>query len=164
MIRKGASVTRETTDFVGPEETSDNKLVPDAAFIMENIETQKRALFFVEMDIGTEPISSRIPRNTRDTIRHKLLQYDRYLQSLRYTQKYADYGEFRYFTLLFVTMSDTRVDNIRRETADLPAELAGYYRLTTFEQAMTDFLGPIWLNRAYTDTNRYALVREGTTS
>src|SRR3712207_7393856 len=47
-----SSVTRETTDYVAKEEISDNKLVPDAAFILENTDTQKRALFFVEMDQG----------------------------------------------------------------------------------------------------------------
>ena len=60
MIKRGSHVTRETTDFVAKEEISENKLVPDAAFILENIDTQKRALFFVEMDLGTEQIRSRI--------------------------------------------------------------------------------------------------------
>jgi protein involved in plasmid replication-relaxation len=47
MRKRGTAPARETTDFVGTEETSETKLVPDAAFIMENIETGKRALFLL---------------------------------------------------------------------------------------------------------------------
>jgi hypothetical protein len=54
--------------------------------------------------------------------------------------------------LLFVTLNETRVENVRRETHDLPEKLAGYYRFTTYEQAMGDFLGPIWQSRLLSDT------------
>jgi hypothetical protein len=78
---------------------------------------------------------------------------------MRYMQTYAAYGQFRYFTLLFVTLSGERVENVRRETRDLPDKLAGYYRFTTYEQAMGDFLGPIWKSRLLSDTQTYPLVR-----
>ena len=42
---------RETTDFVAEEEISENKIVPDGAFIIENLTSNKRALFFLEMDM-----------------------------------------------------------------------------------------------------------------
>src|SRR4051812_9235078 len=158
MIKKGHSVARETTDFVTAEEVSENKLVPDAAFILENIETQRRALFFVEMDMATERIVSRIPRDIRSTLHHKIAQYDRYLTVRRYVQTYALYGEFRFFTLLFVTIGEQRLENVRREMQDLPAELAKFYRFTTFEQAMGDFFGSVWKSRLLTDTALYPLV------
>jgi hypothetical protein len=41
MIKKGHSVARDTADFVDAEEMSENELVPDAAFILENTETKK---------------------------------------------------------------------------------------------------------------------------
>jgi hypothetical protein len=59
MIKKGSAIARETTDFVSDEEVSDNKFVPDAVFILENVETKKRGLYFLEMDLGTEQIASR---------------------------------------------------------------------------------------------------------
>ena len=40
------------------QESSENKIIPDAAYILENRETQRRALFFLEMDMGTERITS----------------------------------------------------------------------------------------------------------
>jgi hypothetical protein len=161
-IKRGTHVVRETTDYVAEEEISENRIVPDGAFIIENIETKKRALFFVEMDMATERIISFITRDSRITLHHKLSQYDRYLRSFRYTQTYAGYGDFRHFTLLFVTLSDNRVEHIRQEMTDLPAELAHYYRLATYERAMGDFLGPIWLSRSLSDTQRYPLVRQAT--
>ena len=82
------------------------------------------------------------------------------MASLRYKQTYADYGDFNFFTLLFVTLSKERIDNIRRELTDLPLELSQYYRLTTYEQAMGDFLGQIWLSRTPTDNQLYPLVRQ----
>lgn len=159
-VKKGNHITKETTDFVADEEKAENKIVPDAAFIIENIETKKRALFFVEMDMTTERIVSYITRDSRITLHYKIAQYDRYLKSLRYKQTYADYGDFNFFTLLFVTLSKERIDNIRRELTDLPLELSQYYRLTTYEQAMGDFLGQIWLSRTPSDNQLYPLVRQ----
>jgi hypothetical protein len=159
-VRRGNHVTRETTDYVAGEETAENRIIPDAALILENIETNKRQLFFVEMDMATEPIISRITRDHRHTIQQKLRQYDRYLKSLRYKETYAAYGDFRFFTLLFVTLTAVRVNNIRREMEELPAELANYYRFATFEAAMGDFLGTIWKSRSLADANVYSLVRD----
>jgi hypothetical protein len=162
-VKRGNHVARETTDYVAGEEISDNRIVPDAAFIVENIETKRRGLFFVEMDMATERIVSHITRDVRLTLYHKILQYDRYLQSLRYSQTYAAYGEFRFFTLCFVTLGEQRIENIRRELGSLPQELAAYYRFTTFDAAMGDFFAPIWKSRLVTDSTGYPLVREVST-
>jgi hypothetical protein len=62
--------------------------------------------------------------------------------------------------MLFVTMNETRIENIRRELHDLPEELSAYYRFTTFAAAMEDFLGAIWQSRSFTDEAVYPLVRE----
>jgi hypothetical protein len=158
-MKRGNHIVRETTDFVAREETAENRIVPDAAFIIENIETKKRALFFVEMDMATGRIVSHITRDNRITLHYKMSQYDRYLRSMRYTQTYAPYGDFRSFILLFVTLSEQRVENVRREMSDLPAELASYYRFTAYEHAMGDFLGAIWKSRSLSDSQIYQLVR-----
>jgi hypothetical protein len=83
-VKRGRHIERETTDYVADEQLSDNRIVPDAAFIVQNIETNKRALFFLEMDMATERIVTHILRDRRVTLHHKISQYDRYLQSLRY--------------------------------------------------------------------------------
>jgi hypothetical protein len=63
-------------------------------------------------------------------------------------------------SLLFVTLGEQRVENVRREMQDLSTALADYYRFTTFEQAVGDFLGTIWKSRSVSDTKCYPLVRE----
>jgi Replication-relaxation len=153
-------IVPETSDYVDAEESSENKIIPDAAYILENRETKRRALFFLEMDMGTERITTAFVGNKQSVLHHKFSQYDRYLKSMRFTQTYKEYGEFRSFTMLFVTQQAARIENTRRELLDLPQELSGYYRLTTFDEAMGDFLGSIWKSRLATDVARYALVRE----
>src|SRR5512132_2211763 len=121
------------------------------------------------MDMGTERVVSQITRDKRISLFHKLSQYDRYLQSLRYRQTYAAFGDFRFFTLLFVTIGEQRIENIRREMERLPREFSDYYRLTTYERAMGDFSVPSgnpacfptpqpasWLGRQLTRRQFYA--------
>jgi hypothetical protein len=158
-IKKAGRIARETTDFVSSEETPENRIIPDAAFVLENIETGRRALYFLEMDMATERIVTQITNDRRITLRFKIEQYDRYLTGGRFAQTYAPFGEFRHFTLLFVTYGDDRIDNIRRAVSDLPSELHAYYRFSTFEQAETNLLGPIWKSRSTSDTGLYPLVR-----
>src|SRR4051794_37550919 len=149
MVKRGNRLQRETTDFLGPQETSENRIVPDAAFVLENVETGRRGLFFLEMDMATERIVTQITHDKRITLRYKIEQYDRYLAGGRFAWTYSPFGEFRYFTLLFVTIGQTRVNNIRNALADLPKELHDYYRLTTFDAAMGDFFGQIWKSRLF---------------
>ena len=59
-VQTGNLFVRETADYVDGVESPESRLVPDAAFILENRETNKRALFFLEMDMATEGIVSTI--------------------------------------------------------------------------------------------------------
>lgn len=158
-VRRGTRIARETTDFVANEETPENRIIPDAAFVLENVETGRRGLFFLEMDMATERIVTRITHDRRVTLRFKIEQYDRYLTGGRFAETYAGCGEFRHFTLLFVTYGDERVDNIRRAVADLPAGLHAYYRLNTFERAQADFFAPAWKSRSPDDEQTYMIAR-----
>ena len=158
--KRGERIVPETADYVDVEESGENKIIPDAAYILENRQTKRRALFFLEMDMGSERITTAFVGNKQTVLHQKFSQYDRYLKSMRFTQTYKEYGELRSFTMLFVTLQEARIENTRRELQDLPKDLSAYYRLTTFEKAMGDFLGAIWKSRLATDTTHYALVRE----
>jgi hypothetical protein len=159
-IKRGTQVVRETTDYVDAAQTTENRIVPDAAFILENTVTKRRALFFIEMDMATERIVSYVLADSRITLHYKLSQYDRYLKSMRYRETYKAYGDFRYFTLLFVTFGKERVEHVRGQMQDLQERFSDYYRFTSFDEAMGDFLGPIWKSRSLSDANTYSLVRE----
>src|SRR5215213_11088086 len=157
--KRSGRIARETTDFVAEEEIPENRIIPDAAFVLENVETERSGLFFLEMDMATERIVTKISHDRRLTLRYKIEQYDRYLTGGRFAQTYAHLGSFRSFTLLFVTYGEDRIENIRRAVADLPAELHAYYRFATFEAAAADFLGPVWKNRSPGNEERYRLAR-----
>jgi hypothetical protein len=103
------------------------------------------ALFFLEMDMGTERVVSQITRDNRISLFYKLSQYDRYLQALP-----ANLRQLWGFSFLH-----TPLENIRREMRRLPPALSEYYRLTTYERAMGDFFSPIWKSRLATDTRTY---------
>jgi Replication-relaxation len=57
-VKRGERIVQETTDYVDTKESPENKIIPDAAFILENRETNRRALFFLEMDMATERITT----------------------------------------------------------------------------------------------------------
>jgi Replication-relaxation len=159
-MRRDNQIICETMDYVDSVQSSENKIIPDAAFVLENTTTSRRALFFLEMDMATERIITASAYSTQTTLHRKFFQYDRYLKSFRYAKTYQEHGEFRSFTMLFVTLIDARIENLRRELSGLPQDLARYYRLTTFERAMRDFLGAIWKSRSTSDSSIYPLVRE----
>jgi hypothetical protein len=103
-VKRGERIVPETTDYVDSEESGENKIIPDAAFVLENRETAHRALFFLEMDMGMERITTAFVGNKQTVLHQKFSQYDRYLKSFRYSKTYAEYGQFRSFTLLFVSL------------------------------------------------------------
>jgi len=158
-IKRGNQIINETMDYVDAVESGENKIIPDAAFILENTATNRRALFFLEMDMATERIITASP-GKQTNLHQKFSQYDRYLKSFRYAKTYLEYGDFRLFTMLFVTLHTSRIENIRRELSKAAQDFARYYRLTTFDLAMEDFLGAIWQSRLHTDAALYPLVRE----
>src|SRR3712207_1390977 len=41
-VKRGGRIARETTDFVANEEAPENRIIPDAAFVLENVETGRR--------------------------------------------------------------------------------------------------------------------------
>jgi hypothetical protein len=158
-VRRNGTIIPETSDFVAPEETSANRIVPDAALVLENLETGKRGLFFLEVDMGTERIASMISRDKRLTLRHRMQQYDRYLVGGRFAQTYASWGAFKFFTLLFVTPSDERIENIRREMQRLSPELHNYYRFNTFGVTVENFFNEAWKTRSVNDDRGYPIIR-----
>ena len=160
MQKLGTQWQAETTDYVTPEKKSESRIVPDAGFIVENVESNRRALFLIEMDMGTERITSKLPHGKRFSIHHKMIQYDRYLTGNRYKEKYKEWGEFTFFTLLFITTTVVRRDNMRREMQDLPPELHPYYRFNISETVSADFFNDEWRARSITDDTGYRLIRE----
>ncbi len=151
----------ETTDFVAEPLSSENRIVPDAGFVLENATTGARALFLIEVDLGTETQSSAVAEHVRSSFKHKIEQYDRYLAGGRYRDRYKAWGEFRYFTVLIITNSDGRLRNMRRVLSELPDRLHQYYRLSTLDRVCGNLFHSEWCGRNENDHNTYRLIQEG---
>ena len=151
FVKEGGRIFSETTDFVADDTTAQNKIVPDGAFVLKSLRTGAVGLFFLEMDMATEQIVSRIVKNADFPLQSKFEKYDRYLSGGQYRDKYQKFGNFDYFTMLFVTLSDTRVENIRQKLSSLSADLHEYYFLGTHEAVLADFFNQNWRSRDHRD-------------
>ena len=151
---------RETTDYVDRPEVPANRIVPDAGFILENSDNGKRALFLIEVDCGTERLTTNQPEALPQSFAFKLNQYDRYLASKRVQQRYAQWGEFGSFILLVITDSNARLENMRRVlTAECDARLHRFYRFSTLDDVTQNALHSNWWSRDSADANAYSLIR-----
>ena len=151
----------ETTDFIAAPETADSRIIPDAGFVLENSETGARALFLIEVDLGTETQVSKVDEHVRQSFRYKIEQYDRYLRSGRFQARYRSWGVFQNFTALIITNSEQRLQNMRQKLADLPQQLHQYYRFSTLEEVCVNFFHANWRGRPCDDRKAYALIKQG---
>jgi len=156
--KRGAELVSETTDYVTGKQGAGTRIVPDAGFVLHNVEEDERALFFIETDMGTERIVSAVAHGARLSLAHKMSQYDRYLLSGRFADTYKEWGAFSFFTVLFVTTTDERIANIRRGMGKLSNKLHDYYRFNTFEAASESFFNDGWVSRSALDAKTYAIA------
>lgn len=153
---------RETTDYVERPEVPANRIVPDAGFILENVESGKRALFLIEVDCGMERLTTKQADALPQSFSFKLNQYDRYLASKRVQKRYEAWGDFGSFVLLIITDSAARVNNMRHAlTAECDARFHRFYRFSTLNEVTASILHSNWLSRDSADTNAYSLIRGG---
>jgi hypothetical protein len=148
----------ETTDHISEPKKPQNRITPDGAFILKNIEKNTSRLHFVEVDMGTETIQSIITKNPKFTLYNRMKQYDEYLKSRKYEKKYKKWGKFNNFRLLFITTSTERVENIRRKTFDLNPETTKFYMFNTHEIVSEDFFNNKWRIRSVEDNKFYGIV------
>lgn len=157
--RVGRDWRKETTDYVDDRTIAENKIVPDAGFVLESKDTGKRALFLIEIDCGTERLTTAKPESVSQSFIHKLHQYDRYLLSKRVTARYKHLGDFAFFRVLTITTSHERIDNMRRKSAALVTDLDQYFRFSTQAEIKDNFLHSGWRSRSNVDESTYPLIR-----
>jgi Replication-relaxation len=51
-LKRGERIVQETTDYVGEGESAENKIIPDAAFILENIESKSNTFAKTGDEVG----------------------------------------------------------------------------------------------------------------
>lgn len=149
--------TKYIKDVVCDIETSKSEIshTPDGVFALEH--KGRAALFFVEVDRGTEGIS-----DPEKGVLKAVRFYTQYLVSNKY-QRYADdfkTKQFKGFRALFVTTSDTRISNIRQVVAgaDIPAKAKLFVWLSTFDRIdKNGTFAPIWVSSDFHDTRSYRI-------
>ncbi len=128
---------------------------PDGVFALER--EHKAALFFLEIDRGTESVSDP-DKGVLKAVRF----YSNYLIDGKYQRYAKDFqtDEFKGFRALFVTTSDTRIANIRRATTELnvPAKAKRFLWLSSFDMIEKNGLfGPVWISSDENDQRIYRI-------
>ena len=146
-------------DFVFDSQDPTDKIshTPDAVFALAK--NQNPALFFLEIDRGTEVLS-----NPEKGFLKMIRYYLNYAKTGKYKGYQQDFhcSEFKGFRLLIVTTSQERLDNMR-QTIDQPsiqdAALLSFFWLTTFDKTSNaQLFQPIWTPLDPANQNTYAIT------
>ena len=94
---------------IGCRAIQEVRFTPDAVFATTDKVEKKTLLFFLEVDCGTETLSS--PQRDMTDIRQKILNYQWYFQSLKYKRykKIFEASHLQGFRLLFLTKTAGRL-------------------------------------------------------
>lgn len=154
---QAGGTTRYIKDVVCDIDTRRTEVshTPDGVFALER--DGKSALFFVEIDRGTEGIS-----DPEKGVLKAIRFYAQYLLSGKYQRYFDDFkaGQFKGFRALFVTTTDARVSHIRKVVSelDVPQKAKLFVWLTTFDLIYKQGLfAPVWLSSDMADTRAYKI-------
>ena len=93
------------------EDDSPVRFTPDAAYMLTDTQQPKSVLFFLEVDMGTEPVASKGAGNRG--IQEKILRYQQYFRSKTYKRYEKIWGpSLNGFRLLFMTNSPSRLNSL----------------------------------------------------
>lgn len=90
-----------------PLSVSGHQLVPDLAFTLYSHELDKRLLFFLEMDMGTESLAS--PTRRTGDLRQKIELYREYFMASHYRSISSPASPLNGFRILFVLAEKPRL-------------------------------------------------------
>jgi hypothetical protein len=130
--------------------------VPDGVFSIANIDQQKRLLFFLEVDMGTESV---IRSNGKsDTISQKVMNYSSYYASDGYKRYQKKWGcELKGFRVLFVTKTSQRKETISRFLRE--SRTNGFVWVTDQTQMFQRGLGAtIWARGGHSETSLHSII------
>ncbi len=130
---------------------------PDGAFALER--EAKVALFFLEIDLGTEVVS-----DENKGVLKMLRFYTQYLLDGKYQRYARDFGveTFKGFRSLIVTSSQARLSNIRAAAAKLNVErksLRFQWIATQKVLSQSGFFGKVWQSVDPDDQEWYQIVK-----
>ena len=149
-------VTKYIKDVAFSVSDPDEKIThtPDAVFALEK--NGKPALFFLEIDRGTETIA-----NPDKGLGKMIRFYDGYAGEDKYRGYAQDFGckPFQNFRLLIITTSWKRIENIRSALGQSGNPLHRFFWLTTQGEVSEETVfNKMWVPLTYSDSKRYGIT------
>lgn len=119
------------------------EFIPDGIFTIWHKGLEKGLLFFLEVDMDTEPVAS-MDRNSKD-IRQKILNYQAIFRNGHYKRFEENFRmKFNGFRLLFLTNSPARSTSLSRLAQEMPP--SDFIWFTNQEKMFSDGLSAeIWV-------------------
>ncbi len=155
-IEKGKIKRLVEQEVLLPDGIGKTTLIPDAVICLENERTKKKGLFYLEVDLGTEKITT---GNKDDySLLKKMMVYKEYVKSKKY-KKYNDvYNyDFNGIRVLSVMDSSTRIRSLRRELFN--KGIKKFIWLTESSEISTSTVfSKIWLMANIEDSNKYSII------
>jgi hypothetical protein len=103
----------------GAEPDEEYHFIPDGVFILTDSEEAKSLLFFLEVDLGSEPLDS--SESGRTAIVRKIQTYQSYFECERYKRYEETWQvELNGFRVLFVTSTPSRMTSLCRVIQSMP--------------------------------------------
>ena len=153
-------IRRIVEEDISDPERSDKRtsLIPDAVICLENKINNKKGLFYLELDLGTEKlISERINNNS---VLRKMMMYKEYINNGRF-KKYNELFEYKFkgFRVLSVMDNVVRIKLLRRELSKRGVHrfiwLAKNYKISK-----NSVFSRIWMVTDVNDSNKYSIIGE----
>ena len=152
----GTSLVCDWVPNVGGEREEEVRIRPDAVFIITDRDQRKSVLFFLEVDMGTEPIASSV-RDKQD-ITSKIASYQTYFRSRRYKRyEQTRNVSLNGFRLLFVTSDPLRTQRLCRAVRSLPP--SDFVWVTSRERIFSEGIsGDIWFRGGKVETSMHSIL------
>ena len=148
-----------TTDCspIGRRTVRHVRFTPDAVISATDTVQAKTVLYFLEVDCGTETLSS--PQRDMSDIRQKILNYQWYFQSLKY-KRYEDIFKVPYlqgFRVLFLTKTTGRLAALCKLTQEM--QPSHFVWLTEQERMFDDGVSwKIWARGGNLQVMRHSMI------
>lgn len=132
------------------------EFIPDGIFTIWHKDLKKGLLFFLEVDMDTEPVAS-LDRNSKD-IRQKILNYQAIFRNGQYKRFEENFHiKFNGFRLLFLTISSARSASLSRLVQEMAP--SDFIWLTNQKKMFSDGLSAeIWARGGKTDRPQQSII------
>ena len=149
FIANGEAGAPALYDTVEDAEGTTVRFTPDGVFSITDDEQEKTLLFFLEADMGTEPLIA--APGTDGDVRTKIANYQAYFRQQKYKRYERTWDcKLNGFRLLFLANTETRVIPLCRLLREMPP--TDFVWVTSQDRMLSNGLADtIWVRGGHTD-------------